>query len=489
MKKKKTIMNKILHNMLNCVKFILKLLAYMVLELCYKWKWVVSFLYLVLCFILNSTIFQHEIAYKILNNDYVKAITFNQLYKNIYVPIYFLEIVGLVLLAIWLRNNFKIKDYKQAEIKGVKGLKNANNKHPHLLRIKIAWVNLRMSIMVFNANSININKWREDETKADLETALNKIIVEIEPYKNTKNKIKITAISPNNKIPKKINWNDKYLDCNSPIYYLGENLAKKITRNINDTPHFLVAGATGSGKSVLLDLLIYQSLHKGYVVRICDPKQTEFVGWDKLTIKEFDFFERSLEDTQCQVSTSLDKALEDLKIIDKELTAREVEFRNARCRDIEKYNKIMSKKWHEVNSEKYTPLSRIIYVFDEFVEISSKKYKDIAEDIIDILTKIATRGRSLGIHLILSAQRPDHKLIEGQIKSNLDNRICGRTTDKSSSEVVLGKGSYEGNTRIDYGEKGLFVTNNGELFRGYFLDQEKVTEKLHKQEATDGEQD
>jgi len=487
MKKKKTL-NKIIHHVLKYLKFIVKLFAYIILELCYKWKWLVSFLYIVLCFILNSTIFQHEIVYKFLNHDYIKTITFNQFYKNIYVPIYFLEIVGLILLILWLRNNFKLKDYKQKQIKGVKGLKNANGDHPYLMKIKRAWINLRMTIMILNANSINIDKWREDETKADLETALNKIIVEIEPYKNTKNKIKITTISPNNKIPKKIDWNDKNLDCDSPIYYLGENLFKKITRNINDTPHYLVAGSTGSGKSVLLDLLIYQSLHKGYIVRVCDPKQTEFVGWDKLTIKEFDYFGKSLEDKQCQVSTSLDKALEDLRKIDIELAAREVEFKNARCRDIDKYNKIMSKKWQEVDGKKYTPLSRIIYVFDEFVEISNKKYKDIAEDIIDILTTIATRGRSLGIHLILSAQRPDHKLIEGQIKSNLDNRICGRTSDKPSSEVVLGKGNYEGNTLINNGEKGLFVTNNGELFRGYYLDQEKVTEKLHKQKAIDGEQ-
>ena len=67
---------------------------------------------------------------------------------------------------------------------------------------------------------------------------------------------------------------------------------------------------------LLLKYQIYQSLHKGYIVRVCDPKQTEFVGWDKLTIKEFDYFGKSLEDKQCQVSTSLDKALEDLRKID-----------------------------------------------------------------------------------------------------------------------------------------------------------------------------
>ena len=111
MKKKKTL-NKIIHHVLKYLKFIVKLFAYIILELCYKWKWFVSFLYLILCFILNSTIFQHEIVYKFLNHDYIKTITFNQFYKNIYVPIYFLEIVGLILLILWLRNNFKLKGLK-----------------------------------------------------------------------------------------------------------------------------------------------------------------------------------------------------------------------------------------------------------------------------------------------------------------------------------------------------------------------------------------
>lgn len=481
-KKKRQIFNKILDITLKGIMFILKMITYIILTLCLKWKWLVSFLYIVVCFRLNSTIFQHELVYNFLNHEYVKTITFNWLYKDIYVPIYFLEIIGLILLVIWLRDNFKLKDYKQKQIKGVKGLKNGDNDHPFLMKIKIAWVNFRMIIMILNANSMNIDKWREDETKADLETALNRIIVEIEPYKNNKDKIKITTISPNIKIPPKINWDDKNLDCNSPIYSLGENLTKKITRDISVAPHWLVAGATGSGKSVLLDSLIYQSLHKGYIVRICDPKMTEFIGWDNLTIKPFNWFYNFDNIKQCKVSTTLEDALQDLKEIDELLLKREIEFAKYKCRDIDKYN---IKKAKEVG-DSYIPLSRVIYVFDEFVEISSKKYKEIAEDIIDILTTIATRGRSLGIHLILSAQRPDHKLIEGQIKSNLDNRICGRTTDKPSSEVVLGKGNYEGNTRIEYGEKGLFVTNNGELFRGYYLDQEKVTEELRK--AINGEQ-
>ncbi len=485
-KKKKTILIKILHSTLKGIMFILKLITYIILELCYKWKWVVPFLYIVLCFILNSTIFQHEIAYKILNSDFIKLITFNRLYKNIYIPIYLLELVGLILLTIWLRDNLKLEDYKQEEIKGVKGLKNANGDHPYLIKIKRAWVNLRMTIMILTANSINIDKWREDETKADLETALNRIIVEIEPYKNTKNKIKITTISPNNKIPQKIDWNDKNLDCDSPIYYLGENLFKKITRNISDTPHFLVAGSTGSGKSVLLDLLIYQSLHKGYIVRACDPKMTEFIGWHNLTIKNHRCLNDEIEDKQCLVTNTLDKALEDLKKIDRELELREEFFMKAKYRSIDKYNKLWGETY--ATREVFKPLSRIIYIFDEFVEISNIKNKEVAKEIQNILTTIATRGRSLGIHLILSAQRPDYKLIEGQIKSNLDNRICGRTSDKPSSEVVLGKGNYEGNTLINNGEKGLFVTNNGELFRGYYLDQEKVTEKLHKQKAIDGEQ-
>ena len=167
--------------------------------------------------------------------------------------------------------------------------------------------------------------------------------------------------------------------------------------------------------------------------------------------------------------------LEDLKLIEKELRLRQMIFADVKCRNIDKYNK----KLHHTKSS--IPLSRVIYIFDEFVEMITSQDKKTVSEIERILKLIATRGRSLGIHLILSSQRPDCNLLDGQIKSNLSNRICGRMPDRSASETALGKGNYDACTLIGEDELGKFVTNDGKCFKGYLLDTDKLTEELHEQ--------
>ena len=84
--------------------------------------------------------------------------------------------------------------------------------------------------------------------------------------------------------------------------------------------------------------------------------------------------------------------------------------------------------------------------------------------------------------MILGAQRPDADTIKGQIRSNLDIRVCGRASDKYMSEIVLGKGNYDASTLIHEGDIGVFVTNNNKRFKGYYIDTENLLKQYEKKD-------
>ena len=105
---------------------------------------------------------------------------------------------------------------------------------------------------------------------------------------------------------------------------------------------------------------------------------------------------------------------------------------------------------------------------------SKQNDKKVVSDIEDYLAKFATQGRAFWVHLMLSTQRPDADLLKGQIKSNLDVRICGRTAERGLSEIVLGKGNYDADQLIGKEEVGMFVMHNGKMFRGYYFNTEEI---------------
>ncbi len=153
------------------------------------------------------------------------------------------------------------------------------------------------------------------------------------------------------------------------------------------------------------------------------------------------------------------------------MTDRQKKFQNANVKNIDEYNNICANKDNE-------PMKRIVFVCDEVAEIFGDDDRKI-KIIESILSKIARLGRAFGITLILSTQRPDSKILEGQIKSNLDVRICGRA-DKILSEVVLGKGNSDADSLIPKDEQGVFITNNGKRFKGYLFEDDMILKEKQR---------
>ena len=126
----------------------------------------------------------------------------------------------------------------------------------------------------------------------------------------------------------------------------------------------------------------------------------------------------------------------------------------------------------------FRPESKLhpIFIFtDEIAEITDttgmdKPHKEEAAAIVGNLSTIARQGRALGIHLIVMTQRPDAVVVPGQIKNNLDGRICGKA-DNVLSQIILD--NTDAADRIPKDSQGLFLNQDGILFRGYLFDNEE----------------
>lgn len=306
-----------------------------------------------------------------------------------------------------------------------------------------------LNIMEFDCVGIPLAEW--EQKQAELQTALNGTIARIEQGKNLRRTI-LYVIPNKAKKTEKLFWDDTYLYNDSSTLVLGKGILNNETVNLNKTPHILLGGSTGSGKSVLLKILLLQCIKKNVQVHIADFKGgVDYSStWKK----------------QCNMIFDSEKLLTLLENIVATLEQRKVIFRDAGCPNIDSYNALQS------NCEQ---IQRIILACDEVAEILDKTGLEKAEKerigkIESCLSILARQGRAFGIHIILATQRPDANILTGQIKANLDMRICGKA-DKILSQIVLD--NSDAAEKIPKDAQGQFITNTGILFQGYMLDESK----------------
>ena len=259
----------------------------------------------------------------------------------------------------------------------------------------------------------------------------------------------VYAVPAGDDLPEVLKWKASYLSPDSFVLVLGESYTGPVTVNLTHIPHILLGGSTGSGKSVLLKLLLMQALRKGAEVYIADFKGG--VDFPKVWHEKcrMCFTEEDLCDT-------LDRLVE-------ELERRKSALKALGCPNIDAYNEIAER-----------PLQRLIFACDEVAEVldktgRSKEDKELLAQIENRLSTIARLGRAFGIHLILATQRPDANIIPGQIKNNMDFRVCGRA-DSVLSQIILDNTSAA--EQIPKDARGRFITGDGIVFQGYLFDEQ-----------------
>lgn len=303
----------------------------------------------------------------------------------------------------------------------------------------------KVDVYEFYSNTLSIFEYRK--RCSNIETALNLHIVDFELGKDFQH-VFMKTVSTKYDFDKTLLWNNNLLSPDDFVVNIGESQIDTVSLDLNVTHHVLLGGSTGSGKTVLLKLILMQCVRKNADVYIADFKGgVDYPNyWQEYCKMQF---------TVEQFSRTLTDILEVLK-------DRERIFKEERCTNIIKYNKI-----HSDN-----PMKRIIVACDEVAELLDKTSlgKDSKAIIVRIermLSTIARLGRYAGLSLVLSTQRPDSEVLKGQIKSNLDFRICGRA-DTVLSKIILD--NSDGAEKIPKDKQGVFLTNTGVLFKAYYFD-------------------
>lgn len=301
-----------------------------------------------------------------------------------------------------------------------------------------------------------------EERKESIEAALNLNIAKIEEI-DGKRGIRLYVVPADQGLEDKILWKNIMLNTEIPVckIILGESLLQPVVVDLNVTPHMLIGGGTGSGKTVLLRLILMQLLKKQNVqVTIADFKcGVDFAACWKNHSKCKMIFDR----------TELLSYLDDL--ID-ELNRRKNLFASKEnCNNIVDYNENLLYTHNQSEC-----LDRIVFAADEVAEILDKTGLDKAakEQVAQIESKIATiarLGRAFGIHLILATQRPDANILPGQIKNNIGYRVCGRA-DNVLSMIILDNTSAADEIPSD--AQGRFIDSSGTVFQGYYLNDSQI---------------
>ena len=360
---------------------------------------------------------------------------------DLLIPLY--AVGGLLALLILMGTPWGGRAAKEGLQKA--GLVNHAGEAPVLVSKRADMNNPWLTVWEFDPCGIPLAEWEDKRTR--VETALNITIANM-TWGEGRKIVRVYAVPAESDFPALLHWKDKYLSPDSFVLVLGESLTGPVTVNLAHVPHILLGGSTGSGKSVLLKLLLMQSLRKGAEVYIADFKG----GVDFPQVWH----------TKCRMCFTEDDLLHTLNQLAAVLEYRKGRLAETGCPNLNAYN--------ETTGE---GLPRLIFACDEVAEVldrtgRSKEDKERLGQIENKLSTIARLGRAFGLHLILSTQRPDAAILPGQIKNNLDFRVCGRA-DNVLSQIILDNTSAA--EQIPKDARGRFITGDGTVFQGYLFDE------------------
>ena len=212
---------------------------------------------------------------------------------------------------------------------------------------------------------------------------------------------------------------DEFRNMKSPVTMaIGKDIGGKIVvADLAKMPHMLIAGSTGSGKSVCINdiilSMVYKSAPADLRLIMVDPKQVELSVYS------------TLPHLLIPVVTDPKKAASALRWAVNEMTMRYKKFSDRGARDLARYN--------EIQEDETARLPRIVVIVDELADLMMVA----PDEVEDCICRIAQLGRAAGIHLIVATQRPSADVITGLIKANIPSRAAFAVSSAIDSRIIL----------------------------------------------------
>lgn len=245
----------------------------------------------------------------------------------------------------------------------------------------------------------------------------------------------------------------------SLTFCLGRDLVGgPVNLDISKMPHLLVAGATGTGKSVFLNTLLISLMYK------YTPEELRIILVDP-KIVEFSLFKGTPNLLFDEIITETSKACAMLDWACKEMDDRYRLLNENLVKNVDEYNTFMASKGGK-------PLYKILIIIDEFADLmaTSNDKKNIENKI----SRIAAKARAAGIHLIMATQRPSVDIMEGSIKTNFTSRVAFKMSSSTDSQVIMGENGAEkllGRGDVLYHTSSMMST---ERAQGAFIDTPEI---------------
>lgn len=270
-------------------------------------------------------------------------------------------------------------------------------------------------------------------------------------------------------------------------YELPVAIGKTITNetftfDLTKTPHLLVAGATGQGKSVGLNAILTSLLYKKHPAQLklvlVDPKKVELTLYKSLE----KYFLAKLPDAEEAIITDTQKVVNTLQSLCIEMDTRYDLLKNAACRNIKEYNaKFISRRLNPNNGHRFLPY--IVVVIDEFADLIMTAGKEVELPI----ARLAQLARAIGIHLIIATQRPTTNIITGLIKANFPARIAFKVMSMIDSRTILD--APGANQLIGRGDMLISMGSETTRVQCAFVDTpelERIMEHIEQQQSYPG---
>ena len=213
---------------------------------------------------------------------------------------------------------------------------------------------------------------------------------------------------------------DAFRNSSNLTVCLGQDVAgKNVFFDIKKMPHMLIAGTTGSGKSVAINCIVCSLLYKNSPDKVklimIDPKKVEFTPY------------KDIPHLYCPIISDPRKAAGALSMAVKEMEDRYTIIEEVGMRDVDSYNALTAND----PSRKFLP--KLIIVIDELADLMMTAKADVEQ----FITRIAQKARAVGIHLVIGTQRPSVDVVTGLIKANVPSRIACAVKSQVDSRTML----------------------------------------------------